>query len=985
MSGDSSPSDFFVAGGTLRPDSPSYVKRPADNELFDLAMACEFCYVLTARQMGKSSLMIRIAQRLRDKGISTSIIDLNKIGTDLTAEQWYLGLITSLKSQLKLSVDPEAWWAERASLGEVQRFTDYLRNVVITEIEGPVVVFIDEIDTTLNLEFSDNFFAAIRACYNARATDPAYTRLTFVLLGVATPADLIKDRSRTPFNVGHGIDLREFSIEDAQVLQDGLQAAFPTQGDAIFARIFYWTNGHPYLTQKLCFSLVESGNSDLSAERVDELVEELFLSEGASKETNLQFVGDSVLANSRHRQILTLYRRVYEGKPVQENQRSSDQNRLKLYGLVRVEKGVLEVRNEIYRQAFNLAWIKANTAVDWTRRIAVLATALALLLTVAIGLIYQSEQQTVEEQAQALINTFMGTTSAEDRITALASLFNLPGYQDQGRQLFFEKLNPSEQRALFDLSNPRLIETELIIVVRELYTDPRLYSDLESNDPDKRLLYVMALPLLELYDPIGIKLATEIQQWLVGRSFYAQGHYELAVSIYTTTIKENPRNPGVYFDRGLAKAGQNEQEAALADFEKALSLDARWHSYVEQAVTTNAQLYQSLWSAEGTYQVMAAFVPTPTNLPPPTSTPTATVTHTRTPTRTPTSTPTATFTPSPTSTSTATSTQTPTATSAPTSTPTATFTPPPTSTRTATATHTRTPTRTPTSTPTVTIIPSPTSTSVPTSTHTPIAIGSPTNLPLPTSTPTATATHTHTPTRTPTSTPTATFTPPPTSTPTATATPTSPPTRTPTSTPTATLTPTPPPPTFTYTATATPTPSPTHTPTSTPTATLTPTPPPPTFTHTATATSTHTPTPYPAPVLHEPVDGVVSEGRLAPLFWNWGECWWDQGQPDNSKSCGLAEDEYFEVRLWHEGEPYHSGIVWVRQPFFDYNLQGFPSGKYYWSIVVVRGSDVKSKGWPGIDAWEGISPITELSGESEIRSFHLTIDDDDDGPPDHSR
>jgi len=99
------------------------------------------------------------------------------------AEQWYLGLISRLKSQLKLSVDPGAWWAEQASLGAVQRFTNFLHDVVLAEISRPVVIFIDEIDTTLKLGFSDDFFAAIRACYNARATDPAHNRLTFVLLG----------------------------------------------------------------------------------------------------------------------------------------------------------------------------------------------------------------------------------------------------------------------------------------------------------------------------------------------------------------------------------------------------------------------------------------------------------------------------------------------------------------------------------------------------------------------------------------------------------------------------------------------------------------------------------------------------------------------------------------------------------------------------------------------------------------------------------
>jgi hypothetical protein len=108
-----------------------------------------------------------------------------------------LGLLTQLKRNLKLSVDLESWWQERMALGQVQRFTDFLRDVLLHEIEGQIVIFIDEIDTTLNLSFSDDFFAAIRFVYNARATDAAFERLTFVLLGVATPADLIKDRSRT--------------------------------------------------------------------------------------------------------------------------------------------------------------------------------------------------------------------------------------------------------------------------------------------------------------------------------------------------------------------------------------------------------------------------------------------------------------------------------------------------------------------------------------------------------------------------------------------------------------------------------------------------------------------------------------------------------------------------------------------------------------------------------------------------------------------
>ena len=650
-------SDFFVAGGTLRPDAPSYVKRPADDELFHVASAGKFCYVLTPRQMGKSSLMIRTAHRLQQDGVRTAIIDLTKIGTDVSVEQWYLGLITRLKVQLGLSVDLDAWWAERASLSAVQRFTDFLHDVVLAEIDGPVVIFIDEIDTTLNLDFSDDFFAAIRFTYNARASDPTYHRLTFVLLGVTTPADLIKDRSRTPFNIGQGIDLHEFNREDAQVLQRGLQAACPERGGPIFDRIFYWTNGHPYLTQKLCLTVVEKGDGSWAAERVDELVESLFLSEEARKETNLQFVRDSVNASPQRRRLLSLYRKVHEGKEIPEDERSLDQNRLKLFGLVRPERGVLEVRNEIYRRAFNLDWIKANMPVDWTQRVAIISTLLTIVLAAVIGVsIYKQGQQTAEAQAQVHVDSFRSTTSAEVRITSLAGLLELHDdtdqarYEFQARQLFYQQLSPAEQLALFQLADPRAVEAQLIAVIRWLYTDQ------ENDDHGNMMLRAMAQPLRPLGDdPAATNLRREIEQWLQGREYYVRGEYQDAMRELGDAIElnTNDTNPGTHFDRGLACVGLKNYHAALKDFEKVVDLDEEWLPKVEEVVNGDSQLLGYLGTHRDSHPALVVYfptltpTPTPTNTPTPTPTPSPTPTNTATPTATPTDTPTPTSTPLP--------------------------------------------------------------------------------------------------------------------------------------------------------------------------------------------------------------------------------------------------------------------------------------------------------------------------------------------------
>lgn len=54
---------FYITGGTLRGAAECYVRRQADESLFESLSLGQFCYVPTSRQMDKSSLINRTAEQ----------------------------------------------------------------------------------------------------------------------------------------------------------------------------------------------------------------------------------------------------------------------------------------------------------------------------------------------------------------------------------------------------------------------------------------------------------------------------------------------------------------------------------------------------------------------------------------------------------------------------------------------------------------------------------------------------------------------------------------------------------------------------------------------------------------------------------------------------------------------------------------------------------------------------------------------------------
>ena len=554
----------LTVGGAVNARTGVYVVRPCDEQLLELLKRGEYCNVLSSRQVGKTSLIKRTRWLLWQEGYHTAEVEVaGYLGSPTDASEWYQGLLDGIADQLKLDVDVEAWWQASRAITANQKLIQFFREEVIAKRGGdkPVIIFLDEIDSTLALKYTDDFFVAIRAMYSDRASDPLYEKIAFCLSGVATPNELIKERRTTPYNIGKTIELPDFD-PDRDDLTPLYRAACPAdeaKGEKIVRDILAETGGHPYLTARVLEPVGGGGQAaDIAAAVRRQFASLDEVKSDTHFDTMLRFINERV---DDKRSTLELYRDVLRGKPRVPDQTTPAHLNLKLIGLVkRDRRGNLVARNPVYARLFDDEWAEGamppvEQRVLVVQRRAVVARWLALIALVLLLI--------------GVPGTLYFTSSTKRRIINKAKQGQLVTPSGESAYDLFTKGKLSEK----DLADIRqevtpILESRGNEVIRQITNDG--YNPPADEVSETAKLYSWLNQLV----PNNAHEARE--HYFQGRVAYERTDWKRAENEFQQAIKLEPTWALPLNTLARLFMRRKDYATARAFYERAIQLDQHW-------------------------------------------------------------------------------------------------------------------------------------------------------------------------------------------------------------------------------------------------------------------------------------------------------------------------------------------------------------------------------------------------------------------------
>jgi AAA-like domain/CHAT domain len=197
--------------------------------------------------MGKSSLMLRVLDQVKQLGYRTVIIDLDNANQKFFASpdmfmQWFCA---SVGKPLEVRVKVEEYWDD--IFGSNDNSTEYFEKYLLEGIAQPLALAIDNFDRVFDYpDIEADFCGLLRGWHEMAKTNDLWNNLRLVIVHSQESYAKVKDINQSPFNVGLPIELGEFTSSQVQSLVKLHGLDWPEQG---ISQLMSLVGGHPYLVR----------------------------------------------------------------------------------------------------------------------------------------------------------------------------------------------------------------------------------------------------------------------------------------------------------------------------------------------------------------------------------------------------------------------------------------------------------------------------------------------------------------------------------------------------------------------------------------------------------------------------------------------------------------------------------------------------------------------------------------------------------------
>ena len=213
--------------GAVPLNSPFYLERiPIEDQVYqEIRKPGALVRIKAPREMGKTSLLIRMLNAAKGLGYSTVSLNLEQVDQTILSDlnQFLRWLCANAARQLQLQPKLDQYWDE--DLGSKISCTYYFEDYLLEESRVPLVLALDEMNQIFeHPQVAKDFLPLLRSWYEEAKTLPAWQKLRLIVVH-STEIYVPLHINQSPFNVGLPIQLNTFSQAEVQQLAQcyGLQ------------------------------------------------------------------------------------------------------------------------------------------------------------------------------------------------------------------------------------------------------------------------------------------------------------------------------------------------------------------------------------------------------------------------------------------------------------------------------------------------------------------------------------------------------------------------------------------------------------------------------------------------------------------------------------------------------------------------------------------------------------------------------------------